>query len=96
LNERRRQGSIKGGANRSSRARARRQLADQVMTINDLDAVLCATLVKVASAKLEPAIGSSVATLAKAITTIRQASELERRLEELERAAGLNTVRRIG
>ncbi len=33
---------VAGGKARSNRARARKRLADQVMTIDDLDALLCA------------------------------------------------------
>ena len=77
----------KGGENRSNRARARRQLADAVLTINDLDALLCRALVQVAGGKMEPGVGTSMATIAKTITTIRSTGELERRIEELERQA---------
>ena len=94
LIERRRQGSIKGGANRSSRARARKQMADAVMTITDIDGLLCRSLVMVSEGRMEPAIGNAVASLAKTVTGIRQAGELERRLSELEAAAGIG-IRRI-
>ena len=87
--------SRKGGAARSNKARARRQLADAVLTINDLDGLLCRALVQVAAGKMEPGVGSSMAGIAKTVVAIRQASELERRLEELERAAGLDSMRRI-
>ena len=66
------------------------------MTINDLDALLCSALVKVAGGKLDPGVGTAMATIAKTITTIRTTGELERRLEELERAAGIGPIRRIG
>jgi hypothetical protein len=88
--------SRKGGANRANRIRARKQLQDAVMSIDDIDAVLCRALVQVATGRMEPNIGSSMATIAKTITTIRTAGELEKRLDVLERAAGLSTVRRIG
>jgi len=84
-----------GGQARSNKARARRQLADAVMSIEDMDAFLCASMVKVAAGRMEPNVGSAVATLAKTVVAIRQASELERRLEELERAAGIGPMRRI-
>ena len=96
LIERRREGSAKGGANRSSRARARKQLTDSVMTISDIDGLLCKSLIQVSEGKLEPGPANAMAGLAKAITGIRQAGELERRLEELEQAAGIGTMRRIG
>ena len=84
-----------GGQARSNKVRARRQLADAVLTINDLDGLLCRALVQVAAGKVEPGVGSAMATIAKTITGIRQAGELERRLEELERAAGIGPMRRI-
>jgi hypothetical protein len=84
-----------GGQARSNRARARKQLADAVLTVNDLDALLCRALVQVAAGKLEPGVGSAMAGIAKTVVGIRTAGELERRLEELERAAGIGTLRRI-
>ena len=88
--------SRKGGQARSNRARARRQLAGQVMSIDDIDAVLCVALTKVSEGAMEPGVGSSMAGIAKAIVGIRTASDLEKRLEELERSAGIGTVRRFG
>jgi hypothetical protein len=85
----------RGGANRSSRARARKQLADSVLSIADIDGLLCRSLVMVAGGKMEPGPANALAGLAKAITAIRTSGELERRLEELEAAAGISTVRRI-
>ncbi len=87
--------SRKGGHARSNRARARRQLADAVMSISDLDAFLCASLVKVADGHMEPNVGTAVASIAKAVLTIRTASDLERRLEALERQVGVGTIRRF-
>jgi hypothetical protein len=66
-------------------------MSEQVMSIADLDAVLCTSLAKVATGRMEPGIGSAVAT----ITTIRTASDLEKRLEVLEQQAGVGNVRRI-
>jgi hypothetical protein len=65
------------------------------MSIADLDAVLCTSLAKVATGRMEPGIGSAVATIARTITTIRTASDLEKRLEVLEQQAGVGNVRRI-
>jgi hypothetical protein len=66
------------------------------MTIGDLDAFLCASLVKVAAGRMEPGVGSAVATLARTVVAIRTAGEIERRLEHLEQVAGIAQVRRIG
>jgi len=82
-----------GGAARSNKARARKQLADAVLTINDLDGLLCRALVQVAAGKLEPGVGTSMAGIARTITTIRTASELESRLSALE--AQVSPIRRL-
>ncbi len=88
--------SRRGGAARSNKARARKQLAEQLMTINDIDALLCSALVKVAAGRLDPGVGSAMATIAKTVVGIRTAGELERRLDQLEQAAGIGPIRRIG
>ncbi len=86
----------KGGRNRSNRARARKQLQDAVMSIDDLDALLCRALVQVAGGRMEPGVGSSMANIAKTIATIRSTGDFEKRLEALEQSAGVGTIRRIG
>lgn len=86
----------KGGRNRSNRARARKRLAGQVLTIGDLDALLCSAVTDVSTGTLEPGVGTAMATIAKTITTIRSTGDFEKRLEELERSAGVGTVRRFG
>jgi len=66
------------------------------MSINDLDGLLCSALVQVAAGKLEPGIGTAMAGIARTVVAIRSTGELERRLEELERVAGIGAMRRIG
>jgi len=66
------------------------------MSINDLDGLLCRALVQVAGGKMEPGVGSAMSVIARTITTIRSTGELERRLEELERQAGMTRMGRIG
>ncbi len=79
---------VAGGKARSNRSRAKRQLADQVMTISDLDGLLCVALKQVASGRMEPGVGSSMATIAKTIIAVRAAGDLEQRLQALEAANG--------
>ncbi len=86
----------RGGQRKSNKQRARKQLADQVMSIDDLDALLCAAIKRVAAGAMEPGVGSAMATIAKTIVGIRTASEMEKRIEVLEAAAGVGTVRRWG
>jgi nitrogenase subunit NifH len=66
------------------------------MTIGDLDALLCVALKQVASGRMEPGVGSAMASIAKTITTIRSTGDFEKRLEALEQSAGVGTIRRIG
>ncbi len=46
--------------------------------------------------RMEPGVGSAVATLARTVVTIRTAGDLEKRLEALEATAGVGNVRRFG
>ena len=85
-----------GGQARSNKVRARKQLADAVLTINDLDGLLCRALVQVAAGKMEPGVGSAMATIAKTITTIRTTGDFEKRLQELEQAVDVGNIRRYG
>ncbi len=94
--EERTEWSRKGGQARSNRARARKQLAASVMSIDDLDALLCRALVQVAGGKMEPGVGSAMATIAKTITTIRTTGDFEKRLQELEQTVDVGNVRRYG
>ncbi len=85
-----------GGHARSNKVRARKQLAAAVLSIDDLDALLCRALVQVAGGKMEPGVGSAMAGIAKTIAGIRSTGDFEKRLEELEQAAGVGNVRRFG
>ncbi len=66
------------------------------MTISDMDALLCLALKRVAAGTMEPNVGSAMAGIAKTITTIRSTGDFEKRLEELEQAAGIGSGRRFG
>lgn len=96
LEEQRQAERAAGGAARSNKARAKRQLEGAALSIADIDNLLCATLKSVASGRMEPGVGNSLAMISKTITGIRQAHDLEQRLEALERAAGIGDVRRWG
>lgn len=92
LEAQRRAERIAGGKAKANTARARKRLADQVMTVADLDGLLCNALVKVSDGALEPNVGTAMASIAKTITAIRSAGDLERRLEELERFAAERAI----
>ena len=89
---RRRQWSSKGGAARSNRARARRQLGE-AMTLQEVQVLLGVALRAVLAGKLTPNVAGAAASLARAMTTVATASEFEARLIELEKAAGIERGR---
>jgi len=66
------------------------------MSMSDMDAFLCASMVKVAAGRMEPGVGSAVATLARTVVAIRTASEIEARIATLESQIGIGTIRRFG
>lgn len=69
------------------------------LELSEVDAAMCKALVDVLSGELEPGIGTAAATIARTVSAIRVAAGLEERLsalEELERSAGVGTVRRFG
>ncbi|MFL5760321.1 MAG: hypothetical protein ACJ8F2_01255 [Xanthobacteraceae bacterium] len=86
--EKRRQWSAKGGVGKSNRNRARKQLGD-VLTPDDLQGLLSLALRSTLAGRLEPGRANAVASLARALVTIRESAELEQRLHALEAAAGL-------
>ena len=65
------------------------------MSINDLDALLCAALQQVADGKMEPGVGTAMASIAKTVVGIRTASDFERQLAELKQAIGTDTIREL-
>lgn len=85
-----------GGKAKSNRARARKKLSEQVMSIDDLDGLLCTAITQVAEGEMDPGVGSAMAGIAKTVVGIRATSDFEKRLEALESAAGVGNVRRIG
>ncbi len=91
--EQRREASRKGGRARSNAARAKKALPAEIMTDDELLSWLGVMLKRVMTGATTPAIGNSVATIAKAMVAVRQASELEDRLAELEQRAGIDERR---
>ena len=79
----------KGGANRSNKARARRDLPTDPRNLADVKRVLGRALVDLESGALDPARGSAMAAVARAMTTVIEKGEIEERLTMLEEAAGL-------
>ena len=72
-------------------ARWKKQLGigKEPLSLHDVDAMLCTALAGVLAGKLEPGTATAAATVARAITTVRSAGEIEERLAALEAAAGI-------
>ena len=89
LEAERREWSRRGGRGKSNRARARRSLGDEAMTLGEVKGVLCRALRRVEAGQLEPGPANALASLARAITQVTEVSEIEERVAELEHQAGL-------
>ena len=89
LAEQRREWSRKGGANRSNKARARKELADEHLTMRDTGAVLSRLLRKLEAGEAEPSVCTAAANLARALATLEEKTVLADRLSALEEAAGI-------
>ena len=86
LAEQRREWSAKGGRRKSNRERARRDLPP-AMEPNELEQVLSGVLRGVIGGRIAPNVGNACAALARTLVGIREATEIERRLADLEAAA---------
>ncbi|MDP9370769.1 MAG: hypothetical protein M3Q03_21290 [Chloroflexota bacterium] len=89
LEAERTEGRRKGGAARSNKARAKKALPAQALTLQELQGVLSFTLKATLAGKIEPGVANAVANVARTMTTVAQAGEIEERLRELEAAAEL-------
>ncbi len=83
-----------GGRARSHRSTAARELRKYATDMNSLRGTLFLTLKRVSDGELEPSVGNSMATIARAIVAVSQATDLEERLTR-PRATGGNSRRRM-
>ena len=79
----------KGGTNRSHKARARRALPTDPQDLSDVKGVLGRALVDLERGELDPARGSAMAAVARAMTTVIEKGEFDARLAELEERVGV-------
>ena len=87
--EARRELSRRGGAARSNSARARKGLVNAALTPSELEGFVGLALRSVLDGQISPGVANAVAALARAAVVVREATELETRLVELEAAAGI-------
>ena len=84
----------KGGTARSNKARARKQLPAESLTLPEVQGLLSVALKGLLAGRIEPGIANASANVARAIAAVAQVGELEERLRELEAAAGVRDRRR--
>ena len=87
--ERRQEWSRRGGHNKSNAARAKKQLPAGVLSNDQLRGVLGVTIAKVLSGAVEPGVGSSVASLARAYVAVTEAGAVETLQVEVEELRAL-------
>ncbi|MDP9470566.1 MAG: hypothetical protein M3Q71_07850 [Chloroflexota bacterium] len=88
------EGRRKGGAARSNRARAKKRLPAESLTLQEVQGLLSVALKGVLAGRIEPGIANASANLARAIAAVTQVAELDARIRELEVVAGIADRRR--
>ncbi len=83
----------KGGQSRSNKARARKQLPAESLTLQEVQGLLSVALKGVLAGRIEPGIANASANLARAIAAVAQAGEIEERIAALEAAANIGGKR---
>jgi len=78
-----------GGVRRSNKARARKELAGENLSLRDTSAVLSRLLRKLEAGEAEPNVCTAAANLARALALLEEKTTLADRLTALEEAAGL-------
>jgi len=69
-------------------------MVDAALTPREIEGYISMALRAVLAGKIEPGVGNAVANLARAAVAVREATELEARLAELELRAGIDHSRR--
>ncbi len=80
----------RGGEHRSNRVRAAKTVP-VAMSTDDLLGTLSEAIRRVEAGELEPGVVNAMANLARAMNAIRESSEVEQRLRDLEQRAGIVT-----
>jgi hypothetical protein len=76
--------SAKGGRNSAARVRARKQLPGEILTSDELAAWLSVVFRQLIVGKIDPPIATAAANLARTMTEISRAADVQTRLDELE------------
>jgi hypothetical protein len=87
--DRRKAWSVRGGKGKANKARAKKALSVESMSDAEVLAWLGVVFKRVVAGAMQPGVATAAASVAKAMVAVRQASELEVRLAELEQRAGV-------
>ncbi len=85
LETERTEGRRQGGKSRSNQARARKQLPTNVMTMQEVQGLLGVAFKGVLAGRLEPNIGTALASIAKSMVAVAGVAEIEEQIAELRR-----------
>jgi len=89
LSEDRARWKVASGKAKSNRRRAAKKYAEGALDPDQLQGIIGSTIVGVLSERIPPNVGNAIAALARTSVTIREAVEVEERLADLERRAGV-------
>ncbi|MDP9355989.1 MAG: hypothetical protein M3Q71_10280 [Chloroflexota bacterium] len=81
--EKRREWSRKGGAGRSNQVRAKKRLPAEALTLQEVQGLLGVAFKGVLAGRLEPNIGTALASIAKSMVAVAGAAEVEEQIAEL-------------
>lgn len=92
--EQRRAWRAKGGAHSAKKIRARKNLPGEILTSDELAAWLSIVFRKLIVGQIDPPIATAAANLARTMTEINRAAEVQARIDELEAALGIAKIGR--
>lgn len=83
---RRAEWSRRGGVNSSTKARARKQLPSESLTIDEIHGYLGRVFTGVIEGKLEPSVATAAANVARAMLDVAKVADFESQLTDLRRS----------
>jgi hypothetical protein len=78
----------KGGQAKGNKVRAKRELEGAAMTASEINGTLAIAIRRLMSDRMAPGVASALAALSRAALEAGKASDLEQRLDEIERRLG--------
>ncbi len=85
--EQRRQRDLKGGHGKSTKARIRKGLGGDALTMIEVGGLLSRAIRKLEAGTIEPGTATAMATVARAFVAIQEVGAIEERLTRLEQSS---------